>query len=71
LAQHQQLTVLIGLLKVKLPQFKTKHNAVDAGLSLPLDVSHLEELLLDIHSRSSLSNNLSIATPTATVAMVD
>jgi len=54
---HQPPVKSIGLLKVWLPQSKTKEHAVAAGLSPLLDVSHLEELLLDTHLSTTPSNS--------------
>ena len=58
----QPPTVLTGLLKVKLPQSKTKDNAVPAGHSLLL-VALIQDLLLPktTPQLSTLSNNLLIA----------
>jgi len=60
---------LIGFLQAKSPQFKTKLNAVVAGPSPLPDVSHPEELLLDTHLLTTLSNNSLIA-PAPSVTMV-
>jgi len=56
-AVFQSLMKLIGLLKVKLLQYKTKDNVVHAGLSLHLVLFPLLELLLDTHLSPSLNNN--------------
>jgi len=66
---HQQPVKSIGLPKAWLPQFKTKEHVVAAGHSPLLDVSHLEELLLDTHLLTTLSNN-SWLVPLPTVTMV-
>jgi hypothetical protein len=62
---------LTGLLEVKLPQSRTKVNAVPAGLSLPLETSLPEELSTTTpHQLITPSNNSSIAPLPTMVAVV-
>jgi len=54
---HQLQVKSIGLPRVWLPQSNPREHAVVAGLSPLQGASHLEELLQDTHSSTTLSNN--------------
>ena len=58
---HQPPVKSIGLKKVWLLQSKTKEHAVVAGLSPLLEISHLEEQLLDTLLSITPSNNSCLA----------
>lgn len=64
----QQLP-LIGLPKVKLPQSKTKVNAVPAGRSRPLEISLPEELSTTTPRQLITPSNNSLIAPDLSVTM--
>jgi len=60
---------LTGLKEVKLPQSKTKVNAVPAGRSRPLEISLPEELSTTTQSQSITPSNNSLIAPDLSVTM--